>query len=304
MRVLFIFLDGVGLGNDDPLTNPFSTAEMPTLSRLLGSRLMIQHRSPIHQQTASLVPLDACLGVPGLPQSASGQASLLTGKNIPSLLNMHYGPKPNPFIAAQLAEENLFSILRKKGKTAALVNAFPQRYFDGIQRGKHLPGAIAMAARFAGLRLRDQADLFNGSALSADFTGLGWRESLGVQDAPAYTHFEAGQRLSALAQSLDLAVFEYWLSDYAGHKQEMAKAVQILEGLDQVLAGLLSSWNTQDDLILVTSDHGNLEDLSTRRHTSNSVPAILIGSETSREKFANNLFDLPGITPAIIATLT
>lgn len=304
MRVLFIFLDGVGLGNDDPLTNPFSTAKMPALSRLLGSPLGILSPNVIHQHAASLVPLDACLGVPGLPQSASGQAALFTGKNIPSLLNMHYGPKPNPFIAAQLAEENLFSILRKKGKTSALINAFPQRYFDGIQRGKHLPGAIAMAARFAGLRLRDQTDLFNGNALSADFTGLGWRESLGVQNAPAYTHFEAGQRLSTLAQSLDLAVFEYWLSDYVGHKQEMVKAVQILEGLDQVLAGLLSNWNTQDDLILITSDHGNIEDLSTRRHTSNSVPAILIGNETNRKKFTNDLFDLSGITPAIVTMLT
>ena len=44
----------------------------------------------------SLLALDAGLGVEGLPQSATGQAVLLTGVNIPAELGYHYGPKPNP----------------------------------------------------------------------------------------------------------------------------------------------------------------------------------------------------------------
>ena len=300
MRILFIFLDGVGLGDDDPLTNPFAKADLPTLHELLGSRL-IRQNNPLHRKAASLIPLDACLGVSGLPQSATGQAALLTGKNIPALLGTHYGPKPNPAISAHLAEDNLFSRIKAGGRTTALLNAFPQRYFDGLDSGKHLPGAIAMAARFAGLELRNPVDLHSRNALSADFTGTGWRDSLGYQNAPIYTPRQAGQKLSELAITLNLALFEYWVSDYIGHKQDMVKAIQILQQLDEVIAGLISTWNTQDDLILITSDHGNLEDISTRRHTFNPVPAILLGSEASRRKFAHNLVDIAGITPAILS---
>ena len=45
MRVLFLFLDGVGLGPDDPNTNPLAQAAMPNLSRLLnGRRLVAEER--------------------------------------------------------------------------------------------------------------------------------------------------------------------------------------------------------------------------------------------------------------------
>ncbi len=68
---------------------------------------------------------------------------------------------------------------------------------------------------------------------------------------------------------------------------------------DQVLGGLLDAWDDNSGLILVTSDHGNLEDLATHRHTSNPVPALLVGAEALRRPFAADLHDLTGIAPAI-----
>ena len=94
------------------------------------------------------------------------------------------------------------------------------------------------------------------------------------------------KRLAVLAQDVELAFFEYWLSDYAGHHQDMAQAVTLLESFDSMLAGLLQSWNDAEGLILITSDHGNLEDLSTRRHTQNPVPALLIGKPEHRQRFS------------------
>jgi len=52
---------------------------------------------------------------------------------------------------------------------------------------------------------------------------------------------------------------------------------------------LLDAWDDRQGLILLTSDHGNLEDLSTRRHTSNPVPALLIGNEELRGQFVDAL---------------
>ena len=101
-RLLFLFLDGVGLGENDPTINPLAGAEMPNLRALLGGQPLVASAAPFESQRATLLPLDACLGVPGTPQSATGQATLLTGRNVPAEIGYHYGPKPNPAVAAYL----------------------------------------------------------------------------------------------------------------------------------------------------------------------------------------------------------
>jgi len=307
MTFLFLFLDGVGLGADNPEINPFALASMPNLRGLLGGRRMVfealRDGYPyfrIETERATLLPLDASLGVPGLPQSASGQATLLTGVNVPAAIGYHYGPKPNPEVAELLLNGNLFSRIKQSGLKAALLNAYPPGYFSAIESGRRLFSAIPLAVTSAGIPLRTLDDLFAGEALSADFTGEGLRERLGLPDTPVLQPFEAGERLAALTRTVDFAFFEFWLSDYAGHSQDMAAARSLLETFDQVLAGLLASWEDREGLVLLTSDHGNLEDLSTRRHTANPVPALLVGTQALRDSFAASLQDLTDITPAIL----
>jgi hypothetical protein len=50
---------------------------------------------PLVCEQATLLPLDACMGIPDLPQSDTGQASILTGLNVSAKLGSHYGIKPN-----------------------------------------------------------------------------------------------------------------------------------------------------------------------------------------------------------------
>jgi hypothetical protein len=294
---------------------------MPNLQNLLGGqRLLLPEQQPLETPRASLLALDACLGVPGLPQSASGQATLLTGYNIPSALGYHYGPKPNAAIADFLRNGNVFNALNKGGRSVALLNAYPPRYFAAIESGYRIYSAIPLAAVSAGLSLKTAADLYAAAALAADFTAQGWREHLGLSDAPLLSPAEAGQRLAKLAGQYDFAFFEYWLSDYAGHRQNMEAACTLLETLDAVLGGLLQSWDDRSGLILLTSDHGNLEDLSTRRHTRNLVPLLLVGSPQARHIFIHHLWDslkpsllqqeqtsaqpnLAAVTPAILRFL-
>ncbi len=304
MRVLFIFLDGVGLGTNDPEINPFARVRMPTLEALLSGHRLLAGTAPLILERASLYALDAGMGVPGLPQSATGQSVLLTGHNIPARIGEHYGPKPNPPIAAFLQNGTLFSRLTSAGRSAALLNAYPPRYFHGVDSGKRLYSAIPLAVTAAGLPLFTKDDFFAGRALSADFTGEGWAEMLGYPDAPVLSPEAAGRKLAALAQDYDFSLFEYWASDYAGHKQDMPWAIRQLDVLDGVMRGLLEAWDDSEGLILVTSDHGNLEDLSTRRHTDARVPGLLIGSAEGRRRFASRLNDLADIAPAIWNTIT
>jgi 2,3-bisphosphoglycerate-independent phosphoglycerate mutase len=301
MRVLFIFLDGIGLGENNPETNPFARAKMPTLNKLLDGRSLLKEAAPFRGEHATLLAIDPAVGVRGLPQSATGQAILLTGINIPAELGYHYGPKPNPEVAAYLKEATLFSRFVKEGKKAALLNAYPPRYFHGIDSGKRLYSSIPLSVISAGLPLFKHDDLFAGHALSADFTGEGWRMMLGFKDAPVLEPPHAGRKLGTLAKEYDFSLFEYWASDYAGHKQEMDNAVKLMEAFDEVLRGLTEAWD--DGLILVTSDHGNMDDLSTRKHTDADVPALVIGNKPARDEFTRDMKDLTDIAPAIWRTV-
>jgi hypothetical protein len=297
-KILFIFLDGIGLGPDNPETNPLAQAETPFLESLLGGKKLTNSAAPYEGEQVSLLALDAGLGVDGLPQSATGQAVLMTGINIPAELGYHYGPKPNPQVAGYLNNGNtLFSWLRAEGKKAALLNAFPPGYFSGIESGKRLYSSIPMAITSAGYPLFTQEDFFAGRALSADFTGHGWRTMLKIPEAPIMPAQDAGKKLAELAGKYHFSLFEYWASDYAGHKQNMDWAVEQLEVFDGVLGGLVKNWNLDENLILITSDHGNMEDLSTRRHTDANVPGLVIGA--THKAFAKGLTDLTGIAPRI-----
>ncbi len=303
MRVLFIFLDGVGLGADNPEINPFARVDMPVLQNLLGGHKLLAASAPFAGGRATLLPLDAALGVNGLPQSATGQAVLLTGINVSKEIGEHYGPKPNPTVAKYLLNGNLFSQSTKAGKSAALLNAYPPRYFHGVDSGKRLYSAIPLAVTSAGLPLFTKDDLYAGRALSADFTGSAWAGMLGFLDAPVLNPHEAGRKLSQLAGQYDFSLFEYWASDYVGHKQDMKWAIEQLETLDGVLGGLVENWNDEEGLILITSDHGNMEDLSTRRHTDAKVPGLLVGSSKARAAFSSRLSDLTGISPRIMQSI-
>jgi hypothetical protein len=227
---------------------------------------------------------------------------LLTGVNIPAELGHHYGPKPNLETAAFLESGGIFGELTRSGKRAALLNAYPPGYFHAVGSGRRLYSSIPLAVTKAGLSLLTVADLVAGRAICADFIGEGLRERLGQADLPVLTPAQAGARLADLSECHDFAFFEYWLSDYAGHWQDMDNAVRLLELTDLVLGSLLQAWDDAEGLVLLTADHGNLEDLSTRKHTVNPVPLLLIGDEKTRRLF-DGVTDLAGVAPAIVKAI-
>jgi len=297
-------MDGIGLGENDPCKNPFTVAKTPNFTTLLGDRILVAGITPLETERTTLLALDAQMGVEGLPQSATGQATILTGVNVPKEIGVHYGPKPDPRVREVIERGTIFDTLTERGYRAGLVNAYPQGYFSGINSGKRLYSAIPLAVTHAGLTLKDTQDFYAGKAIAADFTGKGWREHLHYSDSPLMDEDEAGRHLAALAAEYDFAMFDYWPSDYAGHHQDFQEARTLLESFDRVLGGLLAAWDDEQGLVLITSDHGNLEDLSTRRHTDNPVPCVLIGSAHLRREFTAGLNSLADLAPAILRLYT
>ena len=278
-HVHLFFMDGVGLGGPDPEVNPFVTAVLPHFTNLLGENWFLQGEGRISTDRASLISTDANLGLPGKPQSATGQAAILTGRNVSALVGEHYGPKPNTAVADVIRQGTLFHDVVAAGGRAALITPYPQGYFDGINSGKRLLSSVPLAATSAGLTLMTVNDLRNGRAVSPGFTGQAWQEHLGYDDIPVMTLAESGARIAAIAQTYHFSFFEHWPSDRSGHRGTLAQAVAHLEMIDSALGGLLDAWDDDHGLLIITSDHGNIEDKSQRQHTRNPVPTILVGPD-------------------------
>ncbi len=290
------FMDGVGLGGPDADINPFVTAAMPHLSALLGEGWYLAERGRITTDRASLAPTDATLGLPGRPQSATGQATILTGRNVPQLVGEHYGPKPNPAVAEVIRRGTLFHEVTAAGGRAALITPYPERYFEAIESGRRLLSAVPLAATGAGLPLLGAAELRAGRAVSPDFTGAGWREHLGYDDIPLLSLPEAGRQIAAIAAGHDFSFFEHWPTDQTGHRGSLAEAVAHLEAVDAVLGGLLAAWDDARGLLIITSDHGNLEEKGHRQHTRNPVPTILVGRDhAAYAPLIHDLTDIAGV---------
>jgi hypothetical protein len=300
-HVLLLFLDGVGLGDDDPAANPFATAHTPTLNALTGGLRWLRSTPRTDSARALFIPTDARLGILGRPQSATGQATILTGRNVAAEIGEHYGPRPTPEIRAILDFDNLFKRAQSDGGSAALINAFPPRFHAAVARGKRLPSSNQYAALSAGLSLFTDKEIYSGEAMSPDWTGAGWRSDLGYTDTPVYSEAEAGALLARLSRQRRFTFFEHWVTDVIGHRGPLEQGVALLELFDGVMAGLLDAWDDEHGLIVITSDHGNFEDLSHRHHTENDVPTVVIGA--ARHVFAEGLRDLSGVAVGIARVL-
>ncbi len=273
------FMDGVGLGANDPESNPFVTAKLPNLTGLLGEGWFLQGNGRISSNHATLIPTDANLEMPNRPQSATGQATILTGRNIAQIIGEHYGPKPNQPIRDAVAQGTLFSEVLAAGGKAALLTPYPQGYFDGIHSGKRLYSSVPLAATNAGIALMTADDLRNGRAVSPGFTGQGWHDFLDYEDIPLLTLSQAGEKIAQLARTYTFSFFEHWPSDRAGHRGTLVAARAHLEMIDTAVGGLINAWDQKYGLLIITSDHGNIEAKEHRQHTRNPVPTILIGPD-------------------------
>ncbi len=288
MSVLLVFVDGVGLGDADPDKNPLMRARL--------TRLRVAQGLPSPDPAAILVPTDACLGVPGLPQSATGQTAILAGVNAPAMVGQHVSGYCTAPLAALLDGRSLFSRVKIGGGTATFANAYTPRYLENPPRFRSV---TTVATAQAGLRFRTVDDLAHGDAVFHDFTNRLLPER--GYELPPVTPAEAGARLAKIAQSHTFTMYEHFLTDLAGHAQDMAHAVDVMENLDGFLDALLARMDLSEHLVVLTSDHGNLEDLSVKTHTRNPVPTLLWGRGASDA--AARIRDLSDIAPAILRGL-
>lgn len=278
-RYLLLFVDGVGLapaGAD----NPLATVPMPELGAALGGPLTAEAVGR-HGAGVLLAALDAALGVPGLPQSATGQTALFTGVNAPAVLGRHVAAFPGPRLAELLAAHSLLARAARAGRAVTFANPFSRGYFDEVAAGRRRHSATtlaALAAAPAGARLRDLDDLAAGRACAWDVRRDHLRRfAPGVEPVGDR---EAGGHLAALAGGHDLVLWETFMTDLAGHLRRGWTAAEALARLDGLLGGLLAA-RPPELTVLLVSDHGNLEAAATSSHTANPVPLLALGPDAA-----------------------
>lgn len=284
MRVALLFIDGVGVGARDDAVNPLARGEF-LLSQFddgTGTALPDGGRR---------VDLDTTFGVEGRPQSATNQTAIFTARPAPRLLGRHVLGYPNAALRALLAEASIVRRLTNAGRTATFANAYPAAWLDVLgvprrpsptadvhvperyrRRGKASASTLAMAAGQVPLRTFDDAR--RGEGLTHDVDGRRARER--GFDVPVRTAAQAAAVFWGLAQ--DFTLFEHYLADEAGHAQDAAAAVDALSTFDAFAREVIAA-RPADAQVLIVSDHGNVEDLSTRSHTRRKVALLSFGPE-------------------------
>ena len=282
MSLLFVFLDGVGLGETNKEVNPFAAAHAPFLSAWLGGKVT-RDLKEIREENFVVTKVDGHARRRGSPAIRHRTTALLTGKNGAAIMNRHYGPWPGPTLKKVLDEGTLFSEVADAGGRIALANVYPRGYFWALEHGKQKLNVPVYAARAAGVQLRTEADYIDARAISADLTGAYLHAQNG---SPLRTPEEAGANLAALASEHDFTFLDFWATDRAGHRWTFTESVKLVEQLDAFFqrARLYARGYKREVTLLVTSDHGNLEDKTTKSHTINPVPLIAFGPAAHTSK--------------------
>jgi hypothetical protein len=258
VKVLFLFVDGLGLGRA-ARDNPVRPGVCPVLCEL-----MTEHATPI----------DPCLGVPGLPQSATGQAALFTGINAAQLMGRHVEGFPGPTLQRAVESDNLLLRLSRHGRRCRFANAYQADTVDEI-RARRFRSVTTTLALTCPSCICLRADLLADQAVCQDIT----RESLLTLGyaGPVVSPEEAAEHLLQVALDHDFTLFEYFQTDRVGHSGNWPAAVAVLGVLDRFVDRARRLAGESGMLFVLTSDHGNVESMSCRTHTTNHVPLVALG---------------------------
>lgn len=279
MKIIYLFIDGVGL-RAPAEDNPLNKEVCPTLWRLIE-----RHSKPI----------DACLGVEGFPQSATGQATMFTGVNCAAQLGKHCEGFPGTQLRRIIEDNNLFLELKKRDKRVRFANAY---LVDSVEevRARRFKSVTTVMALTTPESISVAEELMEDRALMQDIT----RETIQDRypDIPVIAPQRAAEHLFRLALRNDFTLYEFFQTDVAGHSMDYARACAVLRVYDRFLSALVRCTEAAGITLVMTADHGNIEAMNERGHTLNPVPFIVFGpGEGWIRDRVNSLAD---VTPALL----
>ena len=279
MKIAFLFIDGVGL-KPPAADNPVNPEVCPALCRLLQRHC---------------VPIDANLGVDGLPQSATGQTAMFTGVNASQHMGRHCEGFPGPGLRDLIRMDNLFLQLKAKGKKVKFADAFLVESADELE-SRRFKSVTTIMALTTPETISTISDLADDDAVLQDLTRTTIRDR--YPDIPDIDPEDAARHLFDIIRAHDFTLFEYFQTDAAGHTMDYERACSVLKEYDAFLSTLIRYTQAAGITLLITSDHGNIESMNERGHTRNPVPFIAFGPKEA--EIRSRMKSLTDVTPVIL----
>jgi hypothetical protein len=307
-NLIFIFLDGVGVGSGDA---PFLSCKPMYFPQDLSLHQIV----PV-QNGGLCKAVDANLNLEGIPQSATGQSSLFTGVNTAKLLGHHLFAFPNKKLRSLLMEQNLLKNFVDSGRKAVFFNAYPigSKALNNGDVSVSPDGAINAVIKDPKLKRISVTttmtfsiaqtffsihDLKNETCLYQDFTNkqLNENEKYSSYKVPDFSPLKAGRILGLESKKYDMLLYEYFITDRIGHKMDMERSIHIINVIQDFIHSILSTINLNETTLVITSDHGNIEVINKRAHTTNPVPLLVWGKD--KEKITHKCNSIVDVTPTL-----
>lgn len=282
-----MFLDGVGIGTQSQ--NPIID-----LFKGITKKDFITDNIPMVNSEFTLKGIDPILGVRGIPQSATGQTSIMTGINSQKVLGYHHTAFPNSKLIELINSSNLLREAKEMGYRTTCGNIYSREYFEKrSKRRKNMFPVSALSVMNADLGFRFIEDYNKGRAVFASITN----------SLKPITPEQAAKDMLNISKDYDLIFFEYFLTDSYGHKKNREKLEYETRKLNRFINNIWLEGNEWLDIV-ITSDHGNSEDISTGDHTKNLVPLLYLSKNSNRANYAfNNINNIADIKDVILKLL-
>ena len=290
-----IFIDGIGIGKKDYQNNPFFKFGFRTFTEIFGSIPFLENQM-LKSENAFVFPVDARMGVSGIPLSGTGQTSIFCGVNAPKIIGKHFGPHPYSTLVPIIREKNILHEFQKLKMKVTFANAYPKVFFDYVNSGRRRLSVTTLSCILNGMRLNKISDLHRGKALSAEIDNRRMVERLNYK-LPIIKPETAANRLLKIGSKNHFTLFEIFHTDHLGHGRNIEWLEYTTKVLDRFLYHTITNLPKNMTLI-VCSDHGNFEDLSIKMHTLNHAIGITAGKNA--EYLSKRIKKLYQIKPSIM----
>ncbi len=303
--MIFIFLDGTGIG-EPSTSNPFYNSNCDYLP-FFGKEISLPDGTPVK-------PIDPLMGVEGIPQSATGQTTIYTGNNIPKIIGSHMGSFPNKAMRKIIKETNIFKGLKNRGLNPMFLNSYPNHsdlfyktnvnikdngefiFSENFPRSfKRRISATSCLLITNEMKPFDLDDISNKKSIYQEYSNKTLNQ-FGA-NLPEYSPETAAEIIFSSSKNYDFLLYEYFQTDLYGHRKSIDDCNKLVFDLNRLVKKLISLLDNKQDTLIITSDHGNIENPASKTHTLNPVPLITWGHKS--ELLRNKINNLADITPAI-----
>jgi hypothetical protein len=209
--------------------------------------------------------------------------------SVPCLANALF-PLHLAFLGSSFVQDLVPACDRPTAEAALLFDGRPVRlkgqgkhgFAELFTLGEINQNIFVHAAREAGVALRTWDDVLRGRALTGTLTHelegrFNW-EALGLPVLPRRGPEEAAAVLLALAHEHDFTFFKYQLADLVSHTGRVELAREVFEVIEGFVGAVLRGIDPERTTVIVTSDHGHLEQVGfSRGHPRSRVPTWYFG---------------------------